>query len=483
MPRTINATLDTALQKGEGIPYLLVTLKEIGASIFDTATPTYYKLEPTKLIVRYPSTSDIGGAWEPNQVEIKITRGATISGTLYTIDSSYFTVTDAQWDGYYQTLFANLLPSSKYTIAGDDTYENIITDVCAAFSKTAIFLTPAATWLTYQFYPTGQSLILRKAYDFFNILRQKRLIYSCDNGNNEILFDSYDTMPGGIDHEITMKNGDFKITSFPIRRQFVSQDENGNYTLSGNTDAPLFNLGFLPASASHPTNKVSQPPYELQRLRVDLSYLSFDLFRLTSGIASLQFLAEVTEEFDTNKFPFPWASILKNLPWGASTEGGSISPSIEAAAPFISLQTGGFNNVLSSNNNNPQSAFDVLDDHNHDELSGTYTPTRSAEANMDANVTMLQSQYMRVGNTVTVSGRFTANPTLAATLTSFEITLPIASNIGAAEDVSGVAFCGNVAGQGAEIIGVAANNTAKIQWIAGDLTSQTWSFTFTYQVI
>jgi len=115
--------------------------------------------------------------------------------------------------------------------------------------------------------------------------------------------------------------------------------------------------------------------------------------------------------------------------------------------------------------------------------AGTYTPTRSAEANMDSNVTMTEAQYMRVGNTVTVSGRFTADPTLTATATSFEITLPVASNIGAVEDVAGVAFCGSIAGMGAEVIGVVANDTAKIQWVASDITSQTWSYTFSFQVI
>lgn len=114
--------------------------------------------------------------------------------------------------------------------------------------------------------------------------------------------------------------------------------------------------------------------------------------------------------------------------------------------------------------------------------SGTYTPTRSAEANLDANVTMTEAQYMRVGNTVTVSGRFTANPTTTATATSFEITLPVASNIGAVEDVAGTAFTGIVS-EGAEVLGVVANDTAKIQWKAVDVSSQTWSYTFTYQVI
>ena len=115
--------------------------------------------------------------------------------------------------------------------------------------------------------------------------------------------------------------------------------------------------------------------------------------------------------------------------------------------------------------------------------SGTYTPTRSAETNLDANVTMTEAQYMRVGNTVTVSGRFTADPTLTATTTDFEITLPVASNIGATEDAGGVAFCGNIVSQGAEVIGVVANDTAQIQWKSSDVTSQVWAYTFSYQII
>lgn len=115
--------------------------------------------------------------------------------------------------------------------------------------------------------------------------------------------------------------------------------------------------------------------------------------------------------------------------------------------------------------------------------AGVYTPTRSAEANMDGNVTMFEAQYMRVGNTVTVSGRFTANPTLAATATSFEMTLPVASNISAAEDVAGVAFCGSVAGMGAAISGSVANDTAVVAWVSSDINSNTWSFQFSYQVI
>lgn len=115
--------------------------------------------------------------------------------------------------------------------------------------------------------------------------------------------------------------------------------------------------------------------------------------------------------------------------------------------------------------------------------SGVYTPTRSAEANVDANVTPSEAQYLRVGNTATVSGRFTADPTLTATATSFELTLPVSSNIGAVEDAAGVAFCGAIAGMGAEITGSVANNTAVFSWVSSDITSQAWSYTYSYQVI
>lgn len=115
--------------------------------------------------------------------------------------------------------------------------------------------------------------------------------------------------------------------------------------------------------------------------------------------------------------------------------------------------------------------------------SGTYTPTRSAEANMDGNVTMTEAQYSRTGNVVTVSGRFTADPTTATGATSFQFTLPIASNIGAPEDGAGVAFSGAAAGMGASIVGVAANDTVLVSWIASDVTSQTWSYIFSYEVL
>lgn len=115
--------------------------------------------------------------------------------------------------------------------------------------------------------------------------------------------------------------------------------------------------------------------------------------------------------------------------------------------------------------------------------SGTYTPTRSAEANLDSNVTPSSAQYCRCGNVVTVTGRVTVDPTLTATATSFELSLPVSSNIGAVEDLSGVAFCPTIAGMGAGISGSVANNTAVFTWVSSDVASQTFCYTYSYEVI
>jgi hypothetical protein len=114
--------------------------------------------------------------------------------------------------------------------------------------------------------------------------------------------------------------------------------------------------------------------------------------------------------------------------------------------------------------------------------SGRYTPTLTNVANLDGS-TAYECQYLRVGSVVTVSGRVDINPTLAATSTQLGISLPVASNIGAVEDCAGAAFASGIAGQGAAILGDAANNRAQLQYIAGDVSDQAMYFTFTYEVI
>lgn len=113
--------------------------------------------------------------------------------------------------------------------------------------------------------------------------------------------------------------------------------------------------------------------------------------------------------------------------------------------------------------------------------SGTYTPTLTNTTNLAAS-TAYQCQYLRVDNTVTVSGRVDVDPT-GAGQTVLGISLPIASNIGATEDVGGVASTIAVASQCAGIYGDTANDRATMEWVAVDLANRAMFFTFSYQVI
>lgn len=114
--------------------------------------------------------------------------------------------------------------------------------------------------------------------------------------------------------------------------------------------------------------------------------------------------------------------------------------------------------------------------------SGTYTPTLTNVANLDT-VTAIPCQYLRVGSVVTVSGGIAIDPTLAATATEVGISIPIASNFGAAEDCAGVAFAPSVAGQGAAILADFTNDRAAMRWISTDITNQAMYFSFTYRII
>lgn len=68
--------------------------------------------------------------------------------------------------------------------------------------------------------------------------------------------------------------------------------------------------------------------------------------------------------------------------------------------------------------------------------SGTYTPTITNVAGMSA-ISAQVSQWIRVGNVVTVSGMFLATTT-GATINQVNVSLPIASNLTAQSDLNGV---------------------------------------------
>jgi hypothetical protein len=112
--------------------------------------------------------------------------------------------------------------------------------------------------------------------------------------------------------------------------------------------------------------------------------------------------------------------------------------------------------------------------------AGIYTPTLFNTTNVSAS-TAYSAQYIRVGSSVTVSGRVDVDPT-AAVATLLGISLPIASALANDNECAGVAASPVAAGESAAIEGDVANGRASLRWVAVDLTNHRFFFTFTYRV-
>jgi len=114
--------------------------------------------------------------------------------------------------------------------------------------------------------------------------------------------------------------------------------------------------------------------------------------------------------------------------------------------------------------------------------SGNYTPTLFNTTNVATSVAHT-TNWVRVGNMVTVSGRVEVDPTNNNQNTTLGISLPIASNLTISDDVGGTASAADVAGQCAAVLGDVANDRALLQYVAGSANNHSMWFTFMYEVI
>ena len=84
---------------------------------------------------------------------------------------------------------------------------------------------PDAAWLDWQFLPTGKTLTLNNAQQFFTQLRQKYFIFACDNGDDEILF--YTAFTHAASPQYTVQGYHFAVDyNVDQRRQYLWRDEN-----------------------------------------------------------------------------------------------------------------------------------------------------------------------------------------------------------------------------------------------------------------
>jgi hypothetical protein len=114
--------------------------------------------------------------------------------------------------------------------------------------------------------------------------------------------------------------------------------------------------------------------------------------------------------------------------------------------------------------------------------SGVYTPTLTNTANLDAS-TAFECRYMRLGNIVIVSGKVDVDPTAANTSTTLRMTLPVASNLAAIDDLSGTANA-RIAATHREGVFAAdsTNDAAELFIYPAQTANKALYFQFCYQV-
>src|SRR5512135_3760730 len=183
--RTVDATLTAALAEGKGLPILRATLGHMDGTTHVTAQAIAYKLTGQTLDVEIDSPTILG-----DQDAIWLERGLLLNGTEYTITTGRFNIaTQKALSNGRQQVHATLFPKAHYVdLAADGTYRDVLTAICTAYGKTAVFEDDAAAWLGYGFFPLGKTLILNDPNYIAHLLQQKWLLFFCDHGSEEVYF-------------------------------------------------------------------------------------------------------------------------------------------------------------------------------------------------------------------------------------------------------------------------------------------------------
>lgn len=140
-------------------------------------------------------------------------------------------------------------------------------------------------------------------------------------------------------------------------------------------------------------------------------------------------------------------------------------------------------NSLTSKGTNTHAQIDTALSSMVQTSSGVYTPTAANNVNC-AIPTVYPAQWLRVGNTVTVSGKFNADPSRATSLTAnakFTLSLPVASDFANDYECCGTAH--SKGKEGASIYADTVNNLMVVEWKAVNVSSQDMTYQATYRVI
>jgi len=251
-----------------------------------------------------------------------------------------------------------------------------------------------------------------------------------------------------------------KFTASTTIGNSIIIEDAGNIGIGG---SPVTNFQVI--SSSGPTIAFKNTTSNTSLTRGDIQWYNSS----TSTVAQINALATTDDvgtsmEFKTRGVA---GSLTKQLDIGAS--GAIVATSSVTASSLI--KSGG-----------TSSQALIADGSVTTLTNGTYTPSATNISNTSA-ITTYASQYLRVGNTVTVSG-FIEGTSTASANNEFEITLPVASALTAAYQLAGTAVTtqSGAPSFSSPIRAGVANDKASFAWYTVS-TGFAFYYTFTYQVL
>lgn len=129
----------------------------------------------------------------------------------------------------------------------------------------------------------------------------------------------------------------------------------------------------------------------------------------------------------------------------------------------------------------PQADPDLWERGNDRAQASSYTPAGTGVLNI-TSVTPGTFYFTVLGDQVHVWGDVVVDP-VAAGATTYRLSLPVVSNIGATSDAVGFTCHGQVAGLVGTVEGVAATDDVLVGFVGPDGTQRTYKVTFDYRII
>lgn len=420
--------------------------------------------------------------------DIIMSNGKAIKPTDNNLDTFNFTARDV--DGAVNSIFMSLRSSNtpRLLIGSPTGGQVIFTSFGGTFtidSATIGGTTPAAgtfTTLTANTSITSSGDIT---------LANGKAIKTGTTAGNQFLLQAYDTNDATYRTFIALAAGTTPSLS-------IAAPSGGNLTVDGGTfggNAPIT----IAQSTSIATNALTVEdsaalncPVTADSLTITADSLTQKYFTSNSGSSPSVLLANgYFQEFSLNDaapaFSFPNALASGKTQSGflvlTQTSGGSLPTFVNAtfaAGVAPSVAQGAGEKTYLSYVCSPEGT--VLFANGAPLNYGTYTPTLTNTANVSAS-TANPCQWMRIGNMVQVSGNLSVDPTLIATATQLDFSLPVTSSFTQSYQAGGTGAATTTTNEAVGIIARTSASTVIFDWLATDVTNHQITFSFMYQIV